>query len=169
MATLDIRTQGSCGTAMPGTWQLKPGHAMGLRTRQASRLELVHGGLWVTLEGEYGLSPDRCGDLFLRAGDQLLVPAGQRLVMEPYGGPADGAASFRWDPVTQTAAPSLAAGAHWRVGVVQPLADLRAAGVLGLGAAARLVLGLVVWAGAALRRRGDAGLAACACSAQSSA
>lgn len=169
MTNADLNRPVPRRTTLSGTRQLAPGRAMSLTAHQPSLLKLVEGGLWVTLQGPYGLSPDNSGDQFLLAGQELVVPAGQRLVMEPHGGVNKGSAWFCWDPVVPAGAHSLATVAHWRVGVAQPLADLRVAAVLGLGAVARLAVGLVFWAGAALRRRGDAGLTACACSAQSRA
>ena len=64
-------------TRASGTFSLRMGRAMTLQPTQASVLRISKGVAWVTL-------PSVPGDHFLRAGDQLRVPAGDHVVMEAW-------------------------------------------------------------------------------------
>ena len=79
-------------SAAPAFWQLETGQALSLRVRRGSLLQLHTGAVWVT---QCGVMPSRAwpetysasastdsGDAFLRAGQCLLVSAGQHLVLE---------------------------------------------------------------------------------------
>ena len=169
MTRTDLHTQATRRPPMPGSWQLPPGNAMTLTATTASTLYLVQGCLWITSEGPHGSTPDQSGDRFLRPGEQLVVAAGQRLVMEPYGARDGGSAWFQWDAVALPHLAESSVASPWRAFMAQPLVDLRAAAVLGLDAVVRLTLGLVAWAWASLGRREAVGLAACACKAQAKA
>lgn len=164
--TLQTFTQMQQSTAvLPGTWKLGKGRAITLAPGEAGVLRVAHGCLWATFEGPHqGPLNDR-GDHVVEAGGQLRVRAGQRVVIEAWDAKAP--AYFSWDPV-----PALAASPSRRFAgaVVQPLADLRLAVGLGVGALGRLAAGL---AGLALdavagRERGAA-LSDCAFNAQSRA
>ncbi len=128
---------------------LTAGQAVTLRAKAISVLRIAHGRVWVTVT-EVG--PYSCygrvmaGDHFLSRGDSLTLLPGQELVMEPFGRAnktSETSAQFSWNPtgavasVTQTAAT-----ANWRVGVLQPLLDLRHAAGLAVRATGRLFLGL---------------------------
>ncbi|WP_298925612.1 DUF2917 domain-containing protein [uncultured Ramlibacter sp.] len=153
--------QQSSAPALPGTWKLDAGRAISLRPREDGVLRIAHGRLWATFDGPHGGPPNDQGDEILGVGDQLRLRTGQRLVVEAWD--AQAPAYFSWEPVPQ----AVASPSRRFAPVLQPLADLRLAAVLGAGAAARLVAGL-----AALALGGVSGRAAradCAFNAQSRA
>jgi Protein of unknown function (DUF2917) len=163
-----------------GSFALRTGRAMALQPHAASLLHISQGAAWVTL-------PSQTGDHFLQTGDSLRVEAGDRVVMEPWHTPAsqmtvNETLYFDWDPVPLQVAKSIAAPqaaqqvvalrgswhrlaaqpaprASYCAAVLAPLADLRAAAVLGAGAAARLTVGLATWGLAAAWRTVLAGAA----------
>ncbi|MEP6825865.1 MAG: DUF2917 domain-containing protein [Ramlibacter sp.] len=158
-----IQTQQSQAPSLPGTWKLGARRAITLRPREDGTLRIAHGSVWATFDGPHHGPLNDQGDRIVGTGSLLRLRAGQRLVVEAWGNEAP--AYFSWDP-----APAPAVNLSRRTaGVVQPLADLRLAAVLGVGAAGRLVLGLggAVLDLAGLRSR--SGLADCAFNAQSSA
>ena len=127
----------SCATNVRG-WRLDARRAMTLRPHAPSRLQINQGRVWVTMGQPQGAG-NESGDLMLTAGESLMVPAGARLVMEPWQ-PAEGPVRFDWS-VEPLAATSAGAFRHE---VVAPSRDLaRALGQAG-GAFARLLRGL--WA-----------------------
>jgi hypothetical protein len=128
--------QQSAAPTLPGTWKLGAGRAITLRPREDGRLRIAHGRLWATFDGPHSGALNELGDVVVGAGEYLNIRAGERVVAEAWDGAAP--VYFTWDPqpAAQAQAASLA-------GVVQPLADLRLALVLGAGAAARLAAGLV--------------------------
>lgn len=119
---------------LPGTWKLAPGRAFTLRPTEGGVLRVAHGRLWVTLDGPHGGALNEQGDLVVETGESVRLRAGQRLVIEPWC--RRQSAYFSWDPALQAARTPLWAG------VTQPLADLRLAVLLGVGAAGRLAGGL---------------------------
>jgi Protein of unknown function (DUF2917) len=149
-----------------GSFALRSGRAITLQPHAAALLHISQGAAWVTL-------PSQPGDHFLQAGDTLRVKAGDRVVMEPWHArasqmPATETLYFDWDPMPLQLAKSIAAPlaaqhavalrgswhrlaaqpaprASYCAAVLAPLADLRAAVVLGAGAAARLTVGLGTW------------------------
>jgi Protein of unknown function (DUF2917) len=163
-----------------GSFALRAGRAMALQPHAASLLRISQGAAWVTL-------PSQPGDHFLQAGDTLRVKAGDRVVMEPWHMPTTQMSAtetlyFDWDPVPlqitksiaapQAAQQAVAVRGSWHrlaaqpaprasycAAVLAPLADLRAAAVLGAGAAARLTVGLATWGLAAAWRTVLAGAA----------
>lgn len=155
--------QSASSAALRGTWKMQAGRAMTLQPREAGIFRIAHGSMWITFDGPHGGPPNDQGDHVLGAGESIRIQAGQRVVAEAWG--TQGASYFTWDPVSATVgSPSR----RWAA-VAQPLADLRLALAFGLGAAGRLVLGVVALAGDLVATRGRAGLADCALSAQSSA
>ena len=125
-----------------GAFALQAGRAMTLSPKANAVLRITQGAAWVTL-------PSQPGDHFLHAGDSLRTCAFDRVVIDTWQIPATESLYFDWDPVPmQIASPRAAA-------VRQPLADLRAALVLGAGALARLTAGLLALAlgGLAARAR----------------
>lgn len=64
-------------------WQLAPGQAITLRAREAHVLRVRQGRLWVTLDATARWGSE---DQVIGPGEELRVPAGQRLVMEPWDG-----------------------------------------------------------------------------------
>ena len=121
---------------LPGTWKLAPGRAFTLRPTEGGVLRVAHGRLWVTFDGPHGGALNEQGDLVVETGESVRLRAGQRLVIEPWCKRQP--AYFTWDlqPARQAVRTPL-----W-TGVTQPLADLRSAVLLGVGAAGRLAGGL---------------------------
>lgn len=78
--------------APTGCWTLKTGQAITLRPRQASVLRVRHGRVWVTLNSVPG-------DHLLVDGASLRVPAGDRVVLEPWPVQRAAPVYFDWDPV----------------------------------------------------------------------
>ena len=132
--------QASPASALPGTWKLARGRAITLKPTNDGILRVAHGRVWATVEGPHGQTPTDSGDHVLEVGRSMWVRAGQGVVIEAWG--RAGSAYFSWDPV---AAPVAVPAPRQRVNlgaVVQPLADLRQALVLGGHAIARLVSGV---------------------------
>ena len=135
---------------LPGSWKLTVGRAVTLRPREASLLRVKQGRVWATLHS----TP---GDHVLVPGSTLHVPAGERVVIEPWPVQDRQPVYFDWDPspvylaaaeplVTLVALPSRARAAQ-RADLGLALRDLRVAlGAVG-SAAARLGLGVLVMAG----------------------
>jgi hypothetical protein len=161
--------QSPAGQALPGCWKLGADRAVTLCPREDGILRIAHGRLWVTLDGPRVGSGNDSGDHFLNAGEELVLQRGQRVVMEPWGLEGQAPAYFTWDPVASLVRSPLRAASRWQLSVVQPLADLRLALVLGAGAVGRLVFGLVGVATDLVVPRGRGALAARAFNAQSSA
>lgn len=146
--------------ALPGCWKLAAGRAITLGAAQPGVVQIAHGRVWATLDGPHLMGGGRdAGDLFLEAGDRIALRAGQRVVLEPYGRPGDGAAYFSWQPDLTPV------GSRWTVRVAQPAADLRLAvasvvfASMGVAAAlGRLFLGLArLGVDVAAGRRGTVG------------
>lgn len=76
-----------------GAWQLQAGQATTLQARDAHVLSVRQGRLWVTLDATASWGSE---DLVIGPGERLQVPAGQRLVMEPWD---QWGATFSWDRV----------------------------------------------------------------------
>lgn len=129
--------------AAPGCWKLSAGRAFTVRAGRAGVLRIAHGRVWATFDLAAGDSRVRAGDHFLSRGDGIEVQAGQSLVLEPYVIGHASPAYFSWEPQAGRALAFLPAPAGWRTEVLQPLADLRAAGGLAAGALARLSSGVV--------------------------
>ena len=85
-------------------WPLDARRAMSLRPRVPSRLHITQGRAWVTLGQPHEGAGNASGDLVLNAGESLAVPAGVRLVMEPWQ-PSAGPVRFDWcaEPGTRSA------------------------------------------------------------------
>lgn len=133
-------------TALPGSWKLKAGRAVTLRPREASLLRVKQGRVWATLHSEPG-------DHVLVPGSTLHVPAGDRVVIEPWPVQNRQPVFFDWDPspvylaaaeplVTLVAVPARARAAQ-RADLGVALRDLRLALAAVGRAAARLGLGVL--------------------------
>lgn len=132
--------QASPATALPGTWKLARGRAITLRPTSNGILRVAHGRVWATVEGPHGRAPSDSGDHVLEVGRSMWLRAGQAVVIEAWN--VRGSSYFSWDPV---AAPQPVRSTRRSLnlaGVLQPLADLRLAGGLAVGAVARLVAGI---------------------------
>ena len=127
----------SCATNVRG-WRLDARRAMTLRPHVPSRLQINQGRVWVTMGQPRGAG-NESGDVVLAAGESLVVPAGARLVMEPWQ-PAEGPVRFDWNVEPLSAAP---AGDFSRE-VGAPSRDLALALGQAGGAFTRLLRGL--WA-----------------------
>lgn len=64
-----------------GSWRLPHGQAMTLRASAPSVLRIRQGRVWVTRDADADLGSE---DLVLAPGESLTVPAGSRIVMEPW-------------------------------------------------------------------------------------
>ena len=133
--TLTQPHQSQAAPTLPGTWKLDAGRAITLHPRESGVLKVAHGRVWATYDGPHRGRRNNLGDYIVGAGALLRLRAGERLVLETWNGGS--AAYFSWEPApVPTAAARLAP-------VLQPLADLRQALLLGLGAVGRLAVGLV--------------------------
>lgn len=141
-----------------GSWKLAGGHAVTLQDAHAAVLCITHGRVWATLDGPHTGPANQQGDMVLEAGQRLTVPAGRRVVMEPWRSSGAGAASgsaaangsdavyFSWDPVPALL-PQQTPGAEpdasrWQLAVVCPLRDLGLALVQAARALGRLAWGV---------------------------
>jgi Protein of unknown function (DUF2917) len=155
-----------------GAFNLPNGRALTLQPHAAAVLRVRQGTAWVTLPSQPGDHFLQAGDtLRVQAGDSVVMEPWQARAHAPayahagahaiaHASVATEALYFDWDPVPMhIAAPASAVlRERWQPGVAQPaarisyshavrqpLADLRAALVLGAGAAGRLAAGFVVW------------------------
>ena len=107
---------------LSGLRTLDVGRAVTLTPAVPGVLQIGCGRVWATLDGPH----DRLsGDLFLDAGAQLAVQAGQRVVLEAFGRTGQAGAAFKWVPQAGHQR------ARWPATVSQPASDLR----LALGSA----------------------------------
>ena len=140
MNTLSAHAIPAQHNCMPARgWRLDARRAMSLRPQVPSRLHITQGRAWVTLGQAHEGAGNESGDLVLTAGESLVVPAGARLVMEPWQ-PSAGPVRFDWCAEPEVRAREQAS----RFGreVVTPSRELGVAlGQAGL-AFARLVRGL---------------------------
>jgi hypothetical protein len=127
-------------SCMPASgWRLDARRAMSLRPRVPSRLHITQGRAWVTLGQSPKGAGNESGDLVLNAGESLAVPAGARVVMEPW---QPGAGPVRFDWCAEPEARSREQAGRFGREVVTPSRELGVAlGQAGL-ALARLVRGL---------------------------
>ena len=169
-AQMLTQTQQSLSSAaLPGTWKLGAGRAITLAPREDAVLRVAHGRVWLTFEGQHGNAPADSGDHFLDVGQQVTVQAGQRVVLESMSPQRSAPAYFNWEPLPALVAQPLRATSRWHMAVIQPLADLRLAALMGLGAVGRLVAGVFGLAGDLALGRDRTALAACAFNAQAKA
>lgn len=123
-----------------GQWRLHPRCAMRLTPRREAVLRVHRGRLWVTLGQPDGGTPQRSGDLFVSAGQTLVVPPGARCVLEPWPAAQDSdPVCFDWMDL-QPADPQ--AGRFARE-VLSPSRELWGALGLAAGAMARVLRGLL--------------------------
>lgn len=127
------------GATVPQCWSLAPGHAISLQPAEAGALRIARGQVWATFDGPHRGHGNELGDLFLQAGQQLGVSAGQRVVFEPWGGDSETPVYFDWTP---DCAAALGCGSRWNATVVHPLGELRQALAIAGPALARLGMGL---------------------------
>jgi hypothetical protein len=140
MNTLSAHIASAQHSRMPARgWRLDTRRAMSLRPQVPSRLHITQGRAWVTLGQAHRGAGNESGDLVLAAGESLVVPAGARVVMEPW---QPGAGPVRFDWSVEPEARSLEQAGRFGREVVTPSRELGVAlGQAGL-ALARLVRGL---------------------------
>jgi hypothetical protein len=147
-----------CPAALRG-WRLDARRAMTLRPQVPSRLQITQGRAWVTLGLPHLGAGNESGDVMLVAGESLLVPAGARLVMEPWQPASAGPVRFDW--CTEPQAQAVARPDPFGREVVAPSRELaQALGQAGW-ALARLVRGLFGYGGYLVTGRSRAAPAAC--------
>lgn len=140
MNTLSAHIASAQHSRMPARgWRLDTRRAMSLRPQVPSRLHITQGRAWVTLGQSPKGAGNESGDLVLNAGESLAVPAGARVVMEPW---QPGAGPVRFDWCAEPEARSREQAGRFGREVVTPSRELGVAlGQAGL-AFARLVRGL---------------------------
>ena len=82
-----------------GLFTLPAGQARRWHACRTGELRVARGVVWVTFDGPHpGTEGGPQGDLFLRAGERVTLPAGARPVLEPVATPglALGDAAFSW-------------------------------------------------------------------------
>lgn len=148
---MDIRTHHASvdhGSPVRTGWPLDASRAISLRPVEASRLHVLDGRVWVTLNAPqvaHGL-----GDHVLTAGQTLDVPAGAHLVMEPWVRGA--AARFDWCVVP--ALPAAVRGGRFTREVAGPWREFAQATGQAALAFARLLRGLLGYADHLVAGRG---------------
>ncbi|MFW2357893.1 DUF2917 domain-containing protein [Hydrogenophaga sp.] len=120
-------------------WRLDARRAMSLRPQVPSRLHITQGRAWVTLGQAHEGAGNESGDLVLAAGESLVVPAGARLVMEPW---QPGAGPVRFDWCAEPEAQALASVDRFGREVAAPSRELAAALKQASVAFVRLMRGL---------------------------
>jgi hypothetical protein len=149
MSTPQILSLPRSRAAAAGTWRLHPGHSMSLRPRRASVLRVDRGRVWVTLGGPYQGSTRASGDVVLCAGETLPVPAGARVVMEPWPQAGDALpVHFDWQE-----RPAPACAGRFACEVLAPSRQLRTALGEAALASVRLLRGLLTYGGGLLSGR----------------
>lgn len=143
----------ACPAAMRG-WRLDARRAMTLRPQLASRLHITQGRAWVTLGVPHQGAGNESGDVMLAAGESLLVPAGARLVIEPWQPASAGPVRFDWCAEPET--PALARPDRFGREVVAPSRELAAALGQAGWALARLMRGLLGYSEYLVAGRGRA-------------
>jgi len=140
MKTLSAHNVPSLNSCRPARgWRLDARRAMSLRPQVPSRLHITQGRAWVTLGQSPKGAGNESGDLVLNAGESLAVPAGTRLVMEPW---QSGAGPVRFEWCAEPEAQAVAQPDRFGREVVAPSRELLVAlGQAGV-AFARLVRGL---------------------------
>lgn len=128
------------GRTSSGGWSLEARRAMSLRPQVPSRLRITQGRAWVTLGQMHNGAGNESGDLVLAAGESLSVPAGARLVMEPWQC-GDGPVRFDW--CAEPAAHAVAQSDRFGREVLAPSREMAAALRQAGEAFARLMRGLL--------------------------
>jgi hypothetical protein len=88
--------QHAVGVAAARGWRLDARRAMSLRPKVPSRLFITQGRAWVTLGMPTQGHGNELGDHMLEAGQSLAVPAGARVVMEPWQPGQPTPVRFEW-------------------------------------------------------------------------
>ncbi len=91
-----------------GTWRLMPHQVMGIQTRRAGQILVVHGQAWITWDGSCTAHPAPERDHMLQAGQVLQVPARVRVVLE--SAQSGQALDFEWRALPLEAAEPMERG-----------------------------------------------------------
>lgn len=134
-----------CAASLAGFWHLAPRHTLSLFPATDRELRIAQGRVWVTAGDPHGARGwPGSGDVVLRQGDVLWVPAGAHLVLESWP-EADGApvrfdfAVFEPAPI----APLPLKNSRFQRDVAQPTRELGLALWQAARALVRLVGGIV--------------------------
>jgi hypothetical protein len=95
-ASCSPTVQRAIGVAAARGWRLDARRAMSLRPKVPSRLYITQGRAWVTLGVPTQGHGNELGDHMLEAGQSLAVPAGARVVMEPWQPAQATPVRFEW-------------------------------------------------------------------------
>ena len=150
---MDARTRSaSVFTSTPtrSGWTLDGRRAISLRPTETCRLHILQGRVWVTLNAPH--VADGLGDHVLVEGQQLDVPAGAHLVMEPWTPP--GAAPVRFDWCVVPSMPAVSTASRFAREVRTPWREFAQASGQAAVAFVRLVRGLLGYADHLVAGRG---------------
>ena len=88
---------GDCAQAasQPGSFRLAASQAVRMRARQAGRLRVMQGPVWLTFDNAAHDASVQAGDHVLSAGDSVLLRAGQSMVMQAWA--RQGQAQVQWE------------------------------------------------------------------------
>lgn len=94
-------------------WELSAGQALTLRARQAGRLCVVQGRLWLTFSDAARDSRVRAGDHFLLPGQSLALAVGETVVLESWAIDQGMPACLRWEPAPVASLMPVLGAARW--------------------------------------------------------
>lgn len=97
----------------PGHCALPAGQALTLRARQAGRLRVTQGRLWLTFSDAAQDGWVRAGDHFLLSGESLALAAGQTVVLESWAVGAPAPAGLCWEPAPVASLLPVLGAARW--------------------------------------------------------
>ena len=100
--SLPSQQQFNDNPALSGHWTLAAGQAISLCPRVAGVLHIRQGRMWATFDGPHSGAGNASGDMVLYAGEQLMVQAHQRVVLESWGLVPAASVDFQWQPLART-------------------------------------------------------------------
>ena len=96
-----------------GHCALPAGQALTLRARQAGRLRVTQGRLWLTVSDAAHDGRVRAGDHFLLPGQSLLLAAGQTVVLESWAVGPPAPVGLCWEPAPVASLMPVLGAARW--------------------------------------------------------
>jgi hypothetical protein len=141
MQALSPALSPSLSQPLQASWALRSGQALSLRPRAAGVFRVTQGRAWATLDVDRRSPASDTGDHFVMPGQDLVLRAGQRVVLEAWPVEGDDAIALQWMPAAQQGS-----GSRWQASVVEPLHDLGRGLALVVRASLRLVRGLAGYA-----------------------
>lgn len=96
-----------------GHYALAAGQALTLRARQAGRLRVTQGRLWLTVGDAAQDGRVRAGDHFLQSGESLALAAGQTVVLESWAVGPPASAGLCWEPAPVARLMPVLGAARW--------------------------------------------------------